>query len=1329
MDIAEAGVRSGNGLVVISFSQVPECNAGCTDATACNYDDTADIDDGSCILPDGCTDETACNYDPAATCDDGTCILPDGCTDDTACNFDPNATCDDGSCAFIIDCAGVCGGIFIEDACGNCYDPNAQNDELTFSYTGSIENWTVPSGVTLVTIEARGAQGGNSSYGTGGLGALIQGTVSVTPGEQLKVLVGEQGNGDSDGAGGGGGSFVTRSDNTPLVIAGGGGGAGGYNETVPGDYQDGKHAEVSEVGSDGQPSSGEYFISDGLGGSAGQGGTSGVSHRPGGGGGGLLTDGTEYTGCHGGCGNGERGFSFVSGGSGGNGENNDTNRRGGFGGGAGAALGGGGGGGYSGGGGGTWSGYTAADWGHGGGGGGSYNAGTDQYAEAGAQSGNGQIIISYTSIPECNAGCTDATACNYDDTADIDDGSCILPDGCTNETACNYDPAATCDDGSCILPDGCTDEAACNFDPNAQCDDGSCAFVIDCAGVCGGIFIEDACGNCYDPNGQNGNQEFTYTGGLQTWTVPADVTEIFIEAYGAEGGTANGQNGVPQPGGLGAHIGAMVTVTPGEVLEILVGGEGVATGTCAAGGGGGSFVVRAGNTPLVVAGGGGGGFHCNALGGNPGGPGQVTENGQDGIIPSCNCRPNSPGGTNGNGAFSSWGGGGAGFFGNGSSNQDQGGFAYVNGAQGGSPGGGYGGGGSGSPGCCNGAGGGGGYSGGAGGESDGCSGGGGGSYAINAMDIAEAGVRSGNGLVVISFNQTPECTPGCTDATSPNYNPDANFDDGSCIYPGCTDDTACNYDMDANQDDGSCIYVIDCNGVCGGPNITDDCGNCYDPTDEGDSFQFNHTGFLQTFIVPDGVSQVYVEAYGAAGGSYDGGTGGLGAMVGGVLNVTPGQQLKLMVGGEGQDGDGQFSYAGGGGGTFVTDNADNPLLIAGGGGGISGMPVNGNEHASVNETGNDGYSPNNALNYGVGGTAGSGATNAMSGAACGGNGGGLLTDGEASLCEGGSPVSGEAFVNGGSAGVSACGANIAGGYGGGGGGGCHGAGGGGGYSGGGGSYGIGGNGGGGGSFNSADSPAAMAQANSGDGYVIITILNTPLCQPGCIDETADNYDPAANFDDGTCEFSGCTDENADNYDANANIDDGSCIFSGCTYEDATNYDANASVDDGSCIFDIAQDVPGCADVNAVNYNPAVTIDDGSCEYAGCTNEAATNYDATVTYDDGSCIIEGCTDPLACNYDDSATTDDGSCALPDGCTDQNACNYDAAATCDNGSCEFDSCTGCTYADALNYSETATNDDGSCQFDLANPCPEDLNEDGLVNSSDLLQFLGSFGSSCE
>ena len=59
----------------------------------------------------GCTDEGACNFDASANNDDGTCeyVTCLGCTI-LACNYNPDATIDDGSCAlpdfFCLDCEG-----------------------------------------------------------------------------------------------------------------------------------------------------------------------------------------------------------------------------------------------------------------------------------------------------------------------------------------------------------------------------------------------------------------------------------------------------------------------------------------------------------------------------------------------------------------------------------------------------------------------------------------------------------------------------------------------------------------------------------------------------------------------------------------------------------------------------------------------------------------------------------------------------------------------------------------------------------------------------------------------------------------------------------------------------------------------------------------------------------------------------------------------------------------------------------------------------------------------------------------------------------------------
>ena len=79
-------------------------------------------------------------------------------------------------------------------------------------------------------------------------------------------------------------------------------------------------------------------------------------------------------------------------------------------------------------------------------------------------------------------GCTNPTSSNYNDEATIDDGSCIIQ-GCTNPQADNYNPAANEDDGSCLIR-GCTDPNATNYNPNADVDDGSCDYVCDVSLPC-----------------------------------------------------------------------------------------------------------------------------------------------------------------------------------------------------------------------------------------------------------------------------------------------------------------------------------------------------------------------------------------------------------------------------------------------------------------------------------------------------------------------------------------------------------------------------------------------------------------------------------------------------------------------------------------------------------------------------------------------------------------------------------------------------------------------------------------------------------------------------
>ncbi len=326
-------------------------------------------------------------------------------------------------------------------------------------------------------------------------------------------------------------------------------------------------------------------------------------------------------------------------------------------------------------------------------------------------------------------------------------------------------------------------------------------------------------------------QVFAYTGAAQRYVVPADVCSVTIDALGAGGGTGSvadfasvtgpvvPDGGAAQPAaaapvaappGLGGEATSTVLVTPGEVLQVNVGGAGGvgaftnqageggdggwngggtggdgsqgANGLGGGGGGGGATDVRQGGTAVsdrvVVAGGGGGtgAFSTSdlaplSIGGNGGNP--ATPGGSGGVgvfapvppigLPAPADVSGTPGDVEGQvaptggGAGTAGAGGAAGIGGQSVGKTQIDGMPGVPalGGDGGTATEFHGGGG----------GGGGGLYGGGGGGAGASAGGGGGGGGSGLGDTTSAGVRSGDGQVTIT--PAGDCPPTSTSTTVP----------------------------------------------------------------------------------------------------------------------------------------------------------------------------------------------------------------------------------------------------------------------------------------------------------------------------------------------------------------------------------------------------------------------------------------------------------------------------------------------------------------------------------------------------------------------------------
>jgi hypothetical protein len=133
------------------------------------------------------------------------------------------------------------------------------------------------------------------------------------------------------------------------------------------------------------------------------------------------------------------------------------------------------------------------------------------------------LLMMSASCDKGTEGCTDSNACNYDETAAINDNSCwfafescdcIDPLGstadCLGVCDTNYENDPPDDDGDGICNEGvfggCIDSLVCNYNVNATDNDGSCAGDLsefgglldgnDCNEYCGGMAVMDECDLC-----------------------------------------------------------------------------------------------------------------------------------------------------------------------------------------------------------------------------------------------------------------------------------------------------------------------------------------------------------------------------------------------------------------------------------------------------------------------------------------------------------------------------------------------------------------------------------------------------------------------------------------------------------------------------------------------------------------------------------------------------------------------------------------------------------------------------------------------------------------
>jgi hypothetical protein len=229
--------------------------------------------------------------------------------------------------------------------------------------------------------------------------------------------------------------------------------------------------------------------------------------------------------------------------------------------------------------------------------------------------------------------CNDSNICT-DDACDAKSGDCTHSPNtatCEDGLPCTTD---LCSGGSCVAGPNCSPDATCGG-TTCTCNAGykgdgfTCGDVDECLTNNGGCSANATCTNkpgsntCTCKSGYTGDGitcklptvAFGFTGGVQTYQVPAGVTKLAITIVGGGGGGGGNDGLAGATGGTGGKVVLpAVAVTPGATLQVVVGGGGKAGVGCntASGGGGATFMGGG-------SGGNAGSFGCSGGGGGGGG--------------------------------------------------------------------------------------------------------------------------------------------------------------------------------------------------------------------------------------------------------------------------------------------------------------------------------------------------------------------------------------------------------------------------------------------------------------------------------------------------------------------------------------------------------------------------------------------------------------------------------------------------------------------------------------------------------------------------------------